>query len=119
MKNLRLMAILAMLLPCVAMAQISVSGKITGSNQQALVGASIKIKNKSITVLSDNNGNYALNIAPGNYTLSVSFLGYKTEEKPINLTVNTTANFILTQQAFIADEVVVSATRASKNMATT
>lgn len=113
------MAILAMLLPCVAMAQISVNGKITGSNQQALVGASIKIKNKGITVLSDNNGNYALNIAPGKYSLSVSFLGYKTEEKSIDLTSNTTANFTLTQQAFIADEVVVSATRASKNMATT
>ncbi|WP_113651535.1 TonB-dependent receptor [Pedobacter namyangjuensis] len=119
MKNLRLMAILAMLLPCVAMAQISVSGKITGSNQQALVGASIKIKNKGITVLSDNDGGYALNIAPGKYILSVSFLGYKTEEKSVDLSNNQTVNFTLIQQAFIADEVVVSATRASKNMATT
>ncbi len=113
------MAILAMLLPCVAMAQISVSGKITGSNQQALVGASIKIKNKGITVLSDNDGGYALNIAPGKYILSVSFLGYKTEEKSVDLSNNQTVNFTLIQQAFIADEVVVSATRASKNMATT
>ncbi|MFA6278276.1 MAG: TonB-dependent receptor [Pedobacter sp.] len=119
MKNLRLLALLAMLLPCVAMAQITVSGKVTENNLRSLAGATIKVKNKAVTILSDKNGDYTLSLAPGKYTFSVSYLGYKTEEKSVDLGSNTTINFSLSAQTFLADEVVISATRASKNTATT
>ncbi|WP_316769790.1 TonB-dependent receptor [Pedobacter frigiditerrae] len=119
MKNLRLMALLAMLLPCVAMAQITVSGKVTENNQKPLAGATIKLKNKAVTIISDKNGDYILNLAQGKYTFSVSYLGYQTQEKTVDLSSNTTINFSLSAQSFVGDEVVVSATRASKNTATT
>jgi iron complex outermembrane receptor protein len=119
LKNLRLLALLAMLLPCVAMAQITVSGKVTENNLRSLAGATIKVKNKAVTILSDKNGDYTLSLAPGKYTFSVSYLGYKTEEKSVDLGSNTTINFSLSAQTFLADEVVISATRASKNTATT
>ncbi|TKC12865.1 TonB-dependent receptor [Pedobacter polaris] len=119
MKKLRFLALLAMLLPCVAMAQITVNGKVTDNNQKPLSGATIKLKNKAITILSDKNGDYILSLASGKYTLSVSYLGYKTEEKTIDISSNSTLNFSLTMQSFVGDEVVVSATRASKNTATT
>jgi len=119
LKKLRLWALLALLLPFVAMAQISVTGKVTTNNQNSLPGATIKLKNRTTTVISDDNGNYTLSLAPGKYVFSVSYLGYKTEEKSIDLTSNATLNFNLSSQSFVGDEVVVSATRASKNMATT
>ncbi len=108
-----------MLLPCVAIAQITVSGKVTENNLKSLAGATIKLKNKAVTILSDKNGDYSLNLAPGKYTFSVSYVGYKTEEKSVDLNSNATINFSLSAQMFLADEVVISATRASKNTATT
>ena len=108
-----------MLLPCAAMAQITVNGKVTDNNQKPLSGATIKLKNNTTVINSGTNGDYTLSLPSGNYTFVVSFLGYRTVEKTINLNANTTLNFSLAQQSFIGDEVVVSATRASKNSATT
>ncbi|WP_379087128.1 carboxypeptidase-like regulatory domain-containing protein [Pedobacter sp. UC225_65] len=114
------MAILAMLLPCFAMAQIVVTGKVNDNNQKPLSGANIKLKNKATTVISDANGSYTIsNLSPGKYVLSVSYVGFKTEEKTVDLSSNTTLNFSLEALSFIADEIVVSATRASKNTGTT
>ncbi|WP_317130560.1 TonB-dependent receptor [Pedobacter cryotolerans] len=119
MKNFKILALFAMLLPCVAMAQITVNGKVTDNNQKPLAGATIRLKNNVTAVNSNTNGDYTLSLPSGRYTFMVSFLGYRTEEKTINLSSNTALNFSLAQQIFIGDEVVVSATRASKNSATT
>lgn len=114
------MAVLAMMLPAFAMAQITVTGKITDNNQKPLTGATIKLKNKVTTVISDLNGSYTIsNLSPGRYVFSVSYLGFKAEEKSLELSSNSTLNFSLEPQSYIADEIVVSATRASKNTATT
>jgi iron complex outermembrane receptor protein len=113
------MAILAMLLPYVAMAQITVKGRVTSADQKALPGATIKLRNKAVTVVSDGNGDYSLNLAPGKYVFNVSYVGYGAAEQAIELNANTTLNFTLNAQSFVGDEVVVSATRASKNTATT
>ncbi|MBC6110258.1 TonB-dependent receptor [Pedobacter fastidiosus] len=119
MKKLLFAAIVAML-PFLTLAQISVTGNVTDNNQKSLPGATIKLKGQKTAVVSDANGNYALsNLTAGKYVFSVSYVGYQTVEKAINLTANTTLNFSLNVQSFIADEVVVSATRASKNSATT
>lgn len=108
------------MLPFIALAQISVTGKVTDNGQLALPGATIKIKNRSTAVLSDANGNYTIaNISAGKYVFSVSFVGYKTVEKAIELSENTNLNFTLSAQAFIADEVIVRATRANEKSATT
>lgn len=109
-----------MLLPCFVMAQISITGKITDNNQKPLPGATIKLRNKKTAVLSDANGNYTIsNLPAGKIVIVASYVGYQTEEKTIDLTSNTTANITLNTLTFLTDEVVVSATRASKNSATT
>ncbi len=114
-----MVALATLLCPILTMAQFNVSGTITENNQNPLSGATIKLKNKSITIVSDKNGDYILNLAAGKYIFNVSYIGYKTVEKTIDIIASTTVNFNLLTQNFIADEVVVSATRASKNMATT
>ncbi|KLT65072.1 TonB-dependent receptor [Pedobacter sp. BMA] len=108
------------MLPFFALAQISVTGKITDINQRALPGATIKLKNQRTAVVSDANGDYTLgNLKSGSYTVVVSYIGYKSQEKSINLSQSLSLNFSLLAQNFLADEVVVNATRASKNSATT
>lgn len=108
------------MLPFFAMAQISVTGKVTDHRQKSLSGATIKLKNQRTAVMSDVNGNFTLaNLAAGKYEIVVSYLGYKTDEQSINLTENTTINFQLLAQNFMAEEVIVRATRASEKSATT
>ncbi|WP_316802522.1 TonB-dependent receptor [Pedobacter nototheniae] len=120
MKRLSLLAVLALMLPCVVMAQISISGKITDNNQKPLSGATIKLKNNKTVVRSDESGNYTIsNLSAGKIAVVASYVGYQTDEKTMALTTNSTINFSLNALTFLTDEVVVSATRASKNSATT
>lgn len=113
------MAVLAMMLPCFVMAQNSITGKVTNNLQQPLPGATIKLKNRA-TVTADKNGNYTIsNLERGRYTVMVSYVGFLSQEKNMEIAGSTTLDFQLRPQAFIAEEVVVSATRATKNSATT
>ncbi|GGE59333.1 iron complex outermembrane receptor protein [Pedobacter psychrotolerans] len=108
------------MLPFLASAQNSITGQVTDNYQNALPGATIKVKNHKTAVLSDASGNFTLgNLSNGNYTLVVSYVGYKTQEKAFSLSGNAVLNFSLVQQNFLADEVIVRATRANEKSATT
>jgi iron complex outermembrane receptor protein len=119
LKNLLFAALVAML-PFFASAQISVTGKVTDQNQQPLPGATVKLRNQKTAVVSDASGSYTItNLGNGKYTIVVSYIGYKTIEKTVELNQNTTADFSLSPQNFLADEVIVRATRATDKSATT
>lgn len=119
MKKLVIAVFAALLCPIISMAQFNISGTVA-ENSSVLPGAGIKLKNKGQSVIAGANGRYEFsNLPAGNYTLVVSYVGYATQEKTINLTANTVVDFKLSALSFLADEVVVSATRASKNTATT
>ena len=59
-------------------AQYEISGRVTTSDQMALAGAPLTIKETQATVVSDVNGNFRFTALPsgGNYTVSVSKPGY-------------------------------------------
>ena len=120
MKNL-LTAFFALLLPVLASAQISVSGKIT--DQQTglpLPGATVSIQNSANGTITDAFGKYSLsNLQTGTYALKVSYIGYQSEVKSITLRGNQVVNFSLAMSTVVSDEVMVSATRAPANSPTT
>ena len=63
-----------------AMAQRSVSGKITdGETGESVPGASVIVKGTTSGTISDFDGNYTLNV-PDGATLVFSFVGYETQE---------------------------------------
>lgn len=118
MKKL-LSAVFAAMLPFFALAQITVTGKVTDS-QGALIGANVKIKGRSIMTQTNASGTYTLaNLNNGTYTIVVSYVGYKTAEKTVILNQDTEINFGLTAQNFLQDQVIVRATRANEKSATT
>lgn len=120
MKKLKFAVLAALLCPFVALAQFKISGKVTETNGKALSGASVKLKGIGFTAGSNANGIYEFgNLQAGNYTVVVSYVGFATQEKKITLNADATANFELQQLSFVADEVVVSATRVAKNAAFT
>ncbi|WP_353958922.1 TonB-dependent receptor [Pedobacter aquatilis] len=119
MKKL-IFAVLTAMLPFFAWAQFSVTGKVTDNNQKALPGATIKVKNTKIVVSSDENGNFTIgNLSSGKQVIIASYLGFKSAENAIDLNQNVNISFALTAQNFLADEVVVRATRANEKSATT
>ncbi len=110
----------ALLCPFLAMAQFRISGKVTEGDGKALSGASVKLKGKGFTAASNTNGVYEFaNLPAGSYTVAISYVGFATQEKKVNLTANAELDFVLQQLSFVADEVVVSATRVTKNAAFT
>ncbi|RYG18066.1 MAG: TonB-dependent receptor, partial [Chitinophagaceae bacterium] len=101
------------------MAQLNISGTVSESNK-SLSGATIRVKGKKIAVSTAQNGQYELkNLPAGSYTLIASFLGFKSEEKTVNLQTNATLDFNLTPLAFLAEEIIVNGTRASAKAAAT
>jgi len=84
---------------------IKVSGKATDATDgSALIGVTIFQKGTTNGALTDANGNYTITVAP-NATLVVSYIGYSTQEIPINN--RTTINVTLAVEEQMLKEVVV------------
>jgi iron complex outermembrane recepter protein len=100
-----------------AIAQLSIVGKISDQTSgEVLTGANVYLENTWQVAISDWQGNFVLNkLKAGNYTLNVSFVGYEKFTQVIQLTDNQELNIQLKPSNFIADEVVVQATRATEN----
>jgi len=114
MKNYLLTAML--LLSALSYAQSQIKGQIIDiESKEPLSGASIQILTNNKTTVSNSNGYFEFkDIIVGDYTLKVSYVGYKT----VNQIIQTPAqNLIisLVRSSIMTDEVVVSATRASGN----
>nr|WP_294794467.1 TonB-dependent receptor [uncultured Mucilaginibacter sp.] len=114
MKNL-FTALFALLLPVLASAQLSISGKVTDQQTgEALPGATITIQNQTENAVTNADGYYRIaNLKAAVYSLKVSYVGFQLIEKNITLAKNTTVDFALSRGAVVTDEVNVRATRAS------
>lgn len=67
----------------------SLKGKILDGEMynEPMLMANISLKNTQFATMTNFNGNFEIdNLAPGDYTMLVSFLGYKTKELPITIT---------------------------------
>lgn len=84
---------------------LTVSGKITDENGEAILGASILLKGTSTGTITDVDGMYTLNVNDGNGTLVFSYIGYETTEVPIN--GRTEINLSMTATLTELGEVVV------------
>lgn len=108
-----------LLLASVANAQFKISGTVSDESQ-TLAGANLIVKDTYKATTTNTNGSYVLNnLKAGEYTLVVSYIGYETKEFVIQLSADTEQNITLNKRSVVSDEVIVSATRAAKNTATT
>lgn len=113
------MALTALLLPVLAAAQFSVSGKITDQQTgTTLPGATISLDNELNTITNAQGAYLFKNLKNGTYTIKVSYVGYRATQKTITVSGNTIADFSLASGTVLTDEVTVSGTRASNNSPT-
>jgi TonB-dependent starch-binding outer membrane protein SusC len=82
-----------------------VQGRITGENGEALPGVTVVLKGTAIGSATDADGSYALTVPDGKGVLVFSFIGFKTQEVPINN--RTRIDVTLAADAKALEEVVV------------
>ncbi len=85
--------------------QRTVSGVITSSEGEPLIGASVFVRGTSTGTVTDIDGAFSISVAEGFSTLIVSYTGYETRE--IALTAENNYKIILSEGILI-DEVVVT-----------
>ncbi|CCY02735.1 susC/RagA family TonB-linked outer membrane protein [Prevotella sp. CAG:924] len=102
-----LVALLGMLSPTSAFAQqLKVSGTVTDVKGDAVIGATVKVKDggTGASAITDIDGHFTVN-ASENATLTVSYIGYKTQDVPVN--GRRQLNIVLNEDNEMLDELVV------------
>lgn len=83
-----------------------VKGKVTNAEGEPLAGVSIVVKGATTGTSTDGNGNYSIDI-PTNGTLVFSFVGFSTEEIPVNGRSN--VDLVMEETVSILNQVMVIA----------
>lgn len=113
MKNL-LSFLFSVVLGHSTLAQNSISGTVTNRNNEPLPGAFIRLVNTPFQTLTDHTGGFSLAVSPDkSYTLQFRFIGYHDTLITVTAPQNN-LRIALTPLNFIANEVVVNATRAGQ-----
>src|SRR5690349_16491182 len=91
---------------------VSYAGIITGTVKDSkgtiLSYASVTVKGTSKGSITNNEGRYTLNLSPGTYTLSCQYVGYKKEERTVQLgEAELVVNFGLSIQEVTMKEVII------------
>ncbi|MDH6304221.1 TonB-linked SusC/RagA family outer membrane protein [Parabacteroides sp. PH5-13] len=82
----------------------AISGKVTGTNDEAIIGANVTVRGTTTGTITDIDGNFTLNVPP-NAVLVVSYIGYITQEIPVGSSTN--IFIILKEDTQALDEIVV------------
>jgi hypothetical protein len=97
--------------------KVTMSGYVKDkSNGEVLIGAYAQLKDKSIGAVTNVYGFYSLTTNPGNYILTVSYMGYGTLEVPVDLSKNAYLNCELEIATKTLKEVVVTAKKSNENV---
>ncbi|NNE14083.1 MAG: TonB-dependent receptor [Saprospiraceae bacterium] len=105
-----------LLIFCIGLSQLyaqTISGVVT-EDGFPLIGVSVSIDGTTEGTTTDLEGTYTLNVSPGTYDLTASYVGYSslTQTVTVGQGENLTVDFNLSAGVLV-DEVVVTGTRAS------
>ena len=93
-----------------AQEKITISGTIQDTETgETVLGANVYFKNTSIGTTTNNYGFYSITAPKGSYTLIISYLGYNTLEKSIDLMTTKTLNFSIVPSSIALEEIVIVA----------
>jgi iron complex outermembrane receptor protein len=110
------LALFAMMVGLVSIAQVEISGVVNDENGEALQGAFIQLENTFLYAVSDGAGEFAFTVAEGgSYVVVVTHLGYELSATQVSIDAGATEEKVsiqLTPKIFTAEEVVVKGTRA-------
>jgi outer membrane receptor protein involved in Fe transport len=91
-----------------------ISGKVVSESGEALTGVTVAVIGTAYGTTTNEDGTYELSIAPGNYKLSISFIGFETITQTVIVgNENQVLNFTLKESAGSLSEVVILGSRSA------
>ncbi len=91
----------------VILAQSTVSGTVSDNSGKGIGGATATVKGGRVTS-TDVDGKYSLSVPNGSVTITVSFVGYTSTSKTVNVSGNMTVDFVLLESASELGEVILT-----------
>lgn len=111
--------IFLLLVPAILFAQKkhTLSGTVfDDKNKETLIGASMYIEETKTAFNTNEYGFYSVTLPEGDYTLTISYVGYKNFQEKVSLTQDTKKNILLSGDTNALDEVVVVDNRKRANI---
>ena len=91
-----------------------ITGRVSDIANNALPGATVHIEPHSTTVVTDREGAFTVsNVAPGDYTVEITYVGFQPEKKSVKLGPGGRADIVTELRPRLFDEVTVTASRPS------
>src|SRR5688572_26569929 len=88
----------------------TISGTVKNAEGQPLAGASVQLQGNKGGAVTDNNGNFSLQAAPGKHILIISYVGHATQRTEVTVSGNTTQDITLLTAGGL-NEVTVTGSR--------
>ncbi|MDO9552067.1 TonB-dependent receptor [Rhodonellum sp.] len=99
---------------------IKISGRVTDQiTGEALVGASVTVKELNKTEITNTNGNFLLELDRAEYNLEVRYVGYETVKYPFVAVGEGRISIRMIQEDFELDDVVIFGSDPEKNIRST
>ncbi|MBZ9626483.1 carboxypeptidase-like regulatory domain-containing protein [Psychroflexus sp. CAK1W] len=88
----------------------SISGEVRDAERNLIPGANVMIPELNKGTVTNSKGKYQLNTIPeGSYTLKVTYLGFETIEKLIEVSGDMQLDVTLNEANYMLDGIMVSA----------
>ncbi len=117
MRKLLLSLFFTCLIITISQAQTNLTGLITDENDQPLAGVTIIIRGTNTGTVTQADGRFLLSTnASLPLTVSISFIGYRRQDVVVRGNNFRSLNVKLAEEAVLADEVVVSASRVPEDI---
>lgn len=99
-----------------AQKQVTISGYVKDATSgEALIGASVYVKETMRGTATNVYGYYVLNVDPGTHTVALSYIGYDEFSKSVTLTADLKLNIEARPKAILAKEVEIIGERKQDN----
>lgn len=97
--------------------KITLNGYIKDANNgEALIGATLYIKEIQGGTATNVYGFYSITLPPGEYTVEYRFVGYETQERAISLVANLRADIEMAPESQQLEEIVVTGEADDENV---
>jgi hypothetical protein len=86
------------------------------ANGEALIGASVYIKELKTGVITNPYGFFSVSVPQGSYSINFTYVGYQSQSPVINLSESKQINVLLEEETKQIEEVVISSERKDRNV---
>ncbi|PLX13908.1 MAG: TonB-dependent receptor [Marinilabiliales bacterium] len=117
-KKIQITILFMLLINIGLVGQYSIRGKVIDrENGNPLPGATVRLNNTFKATATDKNGDFTLSrLRSGQYKLKISFFGYESKVKIIEVNSNLNLEFALEPTVYMSDEIIVSASRSNSDL---